>query len=790
MLVTVLLSGVITVIADSDPAPARAVDAGLFDPGYIIADHTFYDSSSMTSKQVQSFLDGRVPTCRATTGPACLRFYTESTVDRAIVAGRCAAYTGSAKESGAMIIWKVGQACGISPKVLLVLLEKEQGLVSSSAPSAYKYRSATGFGCPDTAACDSRYYGFFNQVYQAALQFKRYAASPNGWSYRAGQTSKILYHPNSACGSKSVAIRNQATASLYIYTPYTPNAAALANLGGYGDSCSAYGNRNFWRLFTTWFGSTTGDGSPYGAVSAIVPGHTQVQVSGWAVDPDTSESIRAHVYIDGVGVANVPADIATPALASRMGSTRTNHGYSTVVPNVAPGSHNVCVFGINAAGSGSNTLLECRTVTVYSGSPYGAIDQTEGYTRTVMARGWAIDPDTNGAVKVRLRVGSTVVAEQVASGSKAGLGQVFPGYGDNHGFQFAVAGVAPGTHRVCVDVENVMAGSDTSLGCRTVTILAGSPLFHVDEASAKAPGQLTVRGWAIDPDVVDPVRIHLYVDGELKSKFTADTPKTSLSSAFHGYGVNHSFSTTVSDLSVGNHEVCMIAIGVGEGGNTAQCRTVSTPTGSPIIHIDQAAGTGIGVSTIRGWSIDPDITGAVQVQVLIDGKVSSNVTADSSKAGLNAAFPGYGNAHGFSVRATGIAPGQHTACVRAINLGGGTTTVQCMDFKSFAGSPALYIDEASPAGSSEVRLRGWAIDPDTVAPARIHVYVDGQLSAKFDADVVKDSLAEAFAPFGSAHAFDITLENISSGVRNVCVYAVNVGPGDTSSECRKLTVGY
>ena len=37
--------------------------------------------------------------------------------------------------------------------------------------------------------------------------------------------------------------------SLYNYTPYQPNAAALAAYPGTGDSCSAYGNRNFFFLF-------------------------------------------------------------------------------------------------------------------------------------------------------------------------------------------------------------------------------------------------------------------------------------------------------------------------------------------------------------------------------------------------------------------------------------------------------------------------------------------------------------------------------------------------------------
>ena len=55
-------------------------------------------------------------------------------------------------------------------------------------------------------------------------------------------------------------IDNQATAALYVYTPYRPNAAALGNMYGTGDSCSSYGNRNFWRMFSDWFGNPTSGG--------------------------------------------------------------------------------------------------------------------------------------------------------------------------------------------------------------------------------------------------------------------------------------------------------------------------------------------------------------------------------------------------------------------------------------------------------------------------------------------------------------------------------------------------
>ncbi|TFD74059.1 hypothetical protein E3T54_14755 [Cryobacterium sp. Sr8] len=236
--------------------PAEAANGADFNPGMIISDAIFYNGRTMTAAQVQTFLNGKVPSCWS--GYTCLKSYRESTTSQTAKSEGCAAYAGQLNETAASIIAKVGVACGINPKALLVLLEKEQGLVTGTHPTASIYRKATGFGCPDTSVCDSQYYGFFNQVYQAAYMFKKYQARPASRGYVAGRYNTILWHPNSACGSSSVYIQNQATAGLYIYTPYRPNAAALANMYGTGNSCSAYGNRNFWRLFTDWFGSTTG----------------------------------------------------------------------------------------------------------------------------------------------------------------------------------------------------------------------------------------------------------------------------------------------------------------------------------------------------------------------------------------------------------------------------------------------------------------------------------------------------------------------------------------------------
>jgi len=247
----IVVAGVLT---PPSPQSAEAADGRDFDPGQIIADDVFYNSRTMTVDQIQAFLSARVPDCRA--GYTCLKDYFETTRSQPARVEGCAAYAGQ-YESAARIILKVASACGINPQSLIVLLEKEQGLVSDSWPTSRQYRSATGYGCPDTADCDANYYGFFNQLYHAAWQFRKYRANPAIRQYQAGRYNTIQWHPNAACGTSQVYIQNQATAGLYSYTPYRPNAAALANLYGTGDGCSAYGNRNFWRIFTDWFGSTT-----------------------------------------------------------------------------------------------------------------------------------------------------------------------------------------------------------------------------------------------------------------------------------------------------------------------------------------------------------------------------------------------------------------------------------------------------------------------------------------------------------------------------------------------------
>ncbi|HYG84384.1 MAG TPA: hypothetical protein VD907_05935 [Verrucomicrobiae bacterium] len=273
--IRLVLFGILFLAAASLLTQSSASAAGStagFKAGRIIDDSTFTNANSMSAAQIQHFLNSKVPHCdtngtqpseygggtRAQYGRSrgnpppfiCLKDYREST------------------KSAAQIIKEVAVQYQINPQVLIVLLQKEQGLITDSWPWKVQYRSATGYGCPDTAPCDREYYGFSNQVRWAAKMFRAIMNDDPNWyvRYTVG-SNRIYYNPNAACGSSMVNIENRATAALYNYTPYQPNRSALAAGYGQGDSCGAYGNRNFYLYFKDWFGATTGSDTPFFTVA-------------------------------------------------------------------------------------------------------------------------------------------------------------------------------------------------------------------------------------------------------------------------------------------------------------------------------------------------------------------------------------------------------------------------------------------------------------------------------------------------------------------------------------------
>jgi hypothetical protein len=557
--------------------PAAAITGSDFDPGYIISDANFYNANAMSQADIQSFLDSKIGTCKSS---LCLNVLRVDTTTRAADRTVCSSYAGASQELASAIIFKVQQACGISAKVILVTLQKEQSLVTSNNPTAGALGRAMGYACPDSSGgtCDAVYNGFYNQVYWAAWQFKRFNTPNYFGNYHPGAVA-IPY--STGCAGPVVNIINDGTAALYDYTPYQPDPAALANLTGSGDGCSAYGNRNFWVYYNDWFGSPTGNVNPFGVVDAAYGVAGKIHVQGWAMDPDTSASIAYHVYIDGVGTPLI-ADQQRPDVALAYPGQGPVHGYVADLPVSGPGNHQVCIYGINV-GPGTNTLLvPCFNVTTQSGDPFGVIDSATATTTGITVSGWAIDPDSVGTVQVNVAVdgvSQTITADQ----PRADVALAYPGYGPNHAYTVSV-GASPGSHQVCLTFVNVGPGADKAVDCRQITVQGGTfpelnrpPCGVVDSVTVSDSGAVSVAGWAIDPDTAASIRVHVYIDAS-GVNIPADGPRADVAAAYPGYGPNHEYGTTVQ-ATPGTHELCIYAINAGPGpSNTVlTCRQITVP---------------------------------------------------------------------------------------------------------------------------------------------------------------------------------------------------------------------
>ena len=318
-------------LATSHQDQTEAASTANFRAGNIISDAVMTDYNSMTVDQIQAFLKSK-NSCDQSADIKAVnaikyenvnethygitynrRYYFNSSsgVKSGLYHVKDGKFVCMANEtinghSAAYVIWDAAQAFKINPKVLIVLLEKEQSLISDKWPYHIQYRSATGYGCPDSAACDSKYYGLEAQVGNAAYLFAKIVYE-NKWNNYPVGNNYVKYNYNTACGGSTVKIENRATGALYTYTPYQPNAASLAaGYGTTGDGCGAYGNRNFFLFYSDWFGSPTTSGPTYNTntISEQLPAlESLVASTSYQISP-TSDSKKVIDISGGVSASS------------------------------------------------------------------------------------------------------------------------------------------------------------------------------------------------------------------------------------------------------------------------------------------------------------------------------------------------------------------------------------------------------------------------------------------------------------------------------------------------------
>ncbi len=223
---------------------------------------------------------------------------------------------------------------------------------------------------------------------------------------------------------------------------------------------------------------TTAARSPIGTLESVSAVAGGVRVKGWSFDPDDVSSLLYSISANGAQVAAGRANDTRPDVAVAYPKHGAEHGFDTTFPLPA-GRATVCVTtGDESPPRGAP--LGCRTVTVSRDhSPVGRYDTLTDRSGTLVARGWATDPDTGGTVTVRATfAGDGSTATTVADAVRPHFLGTYRAKDARHGFSVAlpVPFYRDGArYTLCVAaIDDDPAGAVTELGCRTVSVTVSS----------------------------------------------------------------------------------------------------------------------------------------------------------------------------------------------------------------------------------------------------------------------------------------------------------------------------
>lgn len=243
-------------------ALALSVDQG-FDPNKLIDDKVFSDIQTFGGASgIQKFLESK-NSVLANTSPEFLARLKEPTIPMLKKALDDPQPNLNRLRTAAELIWDASQSSGLNPQVILVTLNKEQGLIDGITASSDRLQRALdfalGFACPDSTGCSQNtlfpgfYYQLFgnldssgNRYLGTAKSLMKSFTTPggrgpvgNGKVYKVGDIVPLTNTLGAYDGipeQQTVMLTNNATAALYRFTPHVYN-----------------GNYNFWKFFNSWF---------------------------------------------------------------------------------------------------------------------------------------------------------------------------------------------------------------------------------------------------------------------------------------------------------------------------------------------------------------------------------------------------------------------------------------------------------------------------------------------------------------------------------------------------------
>jgi hypothetical protein len=265
----ILAIAIISSMVPAGPVLAAEKPDSNFNPSVLISDDAFADTDTFGSAAgIQQFLERHDSVLAETSKSFIAKLKEPDTLTK--VGLEDPQPNLPKARSAAELIYDAASKHGMNPQVILVMLEKEQSLITGSFTGDTLQRRldrAVGFGCPDYEGCGDIFLSFYRQLFGtfdsdgarwlgAAASLMRSYNTVGGrgpmvdaqgrvYGRPVVKTSKVgdtVTFDNTMGGYSGISqyqqvkIGNRATAALYRYTPHVFN-----------------GNYNFWKLYSTWF---------------------------------------------------------------------------------------------------------------------------------------------------------------------------------------------------------------------------------------------------------------------------------------------------------------------------------------------------------------------------------------------------------------------------------------------------------------------------------------------------------------------------------------------------------
>jgi hypothetical protein len=185
---------------------------------------------------------------------------------------------------------------------------------------------------------------------------------------------------------------------------------------------------------------------------------------------------------------------------------------------------------------------------------------------------------------------------------------------------------------VTINIDNNYVDGST-VGNVAPTAANEDPIGRFEVIGSPAPGQLRVRGWALDKNSpADPLAIRVYVGGRAGAPRAlahelgpvAGVPRDDVGAKYRAAGPNHGFDTTFATTKSGPQPVCVYAVNAGSGNDRLLgCKDTAIPVAVTVSN-PRATKRGVRVRLACEWPEGTQCPGRLslrtQLKVAVPGK--------------------------------------------------------------------------------------------------------------------------------------------------------------------------